>query len=453
MNINTYYEENYNFKWGILFLSISLSGIVVFSSGESWISIISLVFLGAVSINLVKFDVLHPYTWYVPFFLLYSNAYPTLILLGEVNNIYSVGYNILIVNWIALSVFLICVGPELKVSKVNIDKNFPNFCLVSYPIYIFSIICTAVSIIYIYIKGLKNKYLINLDNSIYTDLGKVFYIYLLCFSIIIGKKIIEKNKIPWTFLLLNIAWVFICFTINGERDWLLKILWVSFFLINVLYRRVSKIGILLIGFICVLSVPILNNLKNIGVAGETKNALSNNIFVDILGSEFGSSGRNLYLTVDYFNVPDKLFFGQTLLWDFLRGIFGFGISPTQWFNLTFFPDLVNRGGGNGFSFMGEGYMNFGIFGVIIWMFLLSIIIKKLYTSSYQTLLHFIIYILSMSVFVYILRADFANLFSSLLKQIVLPILFMWVAVKILKRERRIKKREEKDDRKVSVSKI
>lgn len=53
-------------------------------------------------------------------------------------------------------------------------------------------------------------------------------------------------------------------------------------------------------------------------------------------------------------------------------------NPSIWRLETFYPDILAQGGGLGFSPVAEGYLNFGILGVVLHLFLYGFIIGKIY---------------------------------------------------------------------------
>lgn len=85
------------------------------------------------------------------------------------------------------------------------------------------------------------------------------------------------------------------------------------------------------------------------------------------------------------NLPDTRFFGATyipivnnIIPGISRFIGGFGINPSDWYLQIFHPDVFLASGGKGFSPVTEGYLNFGIFGIVIQLFLYGLFAGWLY---------------------------------------------------------------------------
>jgi oligosaccharide repeat unit polymerase len=178
-------------------------------------------------------------------------------------------------------------------------------------------------------------------------------------------------------------------------------------------------------------VPVLSGLKNIALTGEINGTLDfTNIIIAIANTEFASASYNLQVLLTNSN-QWEFFWGETLFWDLKRAIIPSIIdrnliNPTIWFNQTFFPNIYISGGGVGFSLVAEGYMNFGIVGVVIWFVILGIFVNYLYKRGAKSAIWLIIYILSMPILVFSTRADFSTILTQSIKQIALPILFLYL---------------------------
>ena len=71
--------------------------------------------------------------------------------------------------------------------------------------------------------------------------------------------------------------------------------------------------------------------------------------------------------------------------------------------------------------MGEGYMNFGIIGVWLWLGLLGLVVRWLYRLSIRNAMWQIVYIASMPLLIYVIRGDFSILMAQSIKHIFLPV--------------------------------
>jgi len=76
-------------------------------------------------------------------------------------------------------------------------------------------------------------------------------------------------------------------------------------------------------------------------------------------TEFGYAPAITYILIGN---EDKGFCGKTLIADVLNVIPGKLLKtevPSTWFVKKYYPNIYSRGGGLGFSFLGEAYINFG----------------------------------------------------------------------------------------------
>lgn len=85
------------------------------------------------------------------------------------------------------------------------------------------------------------------------------------------------------------------------------------------------------------------------------------------------------------NEPGTRFFGATylhvagtLIPGISRLIGDIGVNPATWLLERFYPGVLEVGGGLGFSPVTEGYLNFGIIGILLQMFFYGLISKYLY---------------------------------------------------------------------------
>ncbi len=85
----------------------------------------------------------------------------------------------------------------------------------------------------------------------------------------------------------------------------------------------------------------------------------------------------------------------------------------------------------GFTIIGEGYLNFGYIGVVLWAIMLGLLVKKLYFSSKRSLTWLVIYVISIPTFIYSSRADLSNITSPLIKQTIIPLAILYVVNKIM----------------------
>lgn len=107
-------------RWSVMLIGIAISGVLVTVSTELHHWILGLVLLTATSMVVVRLDLFHPFTWFSPFFFLYSASVPILVWLEIKEDIGSL-HETIFLEWIALAVFMLVVGPRQRsrASKEN----------------------------------------------------------------------------------------------------------------------------------------------------------------------------------------------------------------------------------------------------------------------------------------------------------------------------------------------
>ena len=151
-----------------------------------------------------------------------------------------------------------------------------------------------------------------------------------------------------------------------------------------------------------------------------------NIVLQFLNSDFASQGFNfnyVLLKKDEYNK----FYGLTYVYDFLSPIDDIvpivkKLNVNSWYQNTFW---ANRRTGLGFTIIGEGYVNFGILGIILSMFILAKITKYLYFNSNKNAYTFVIYLAFINYSMYACRGSLANIISPLFKYYILLAIILY----------------------------
>lgn len=406
-------------RYFISIIMVLASTLFTFFGHEIWGGIIGLFILVLLSLFLSKLNLTHPLTWFTPTFFLYAISYPILVGLEEYQN-RGMNEKTLMLEWVALLTFMIFIGiPKNTIKEIEGVEYLKNLKVIVNPIYIISILFCSVYMGYVYINGM-NKYEIALDTSPLQLLSVFFSIYLLSFLILVGYKIVIDKSYPSKFIILNIIFGILILLFIGERDIFLKIILGIIFLTHLFHKNFSKVKIFGLGFGIFATIPIMQKFKS-GFIGDRPNIEVNQpIAFEIFGGEFMSASRNLNTLLINHDSWD-FFYGKTFLWDIQVAMFNGGQSTLGWFNKKFYPNLVNRGGGNGFSLVGEGYINFGIFGVIITFAFVAILLRYLYYKGTNNILWSVAYVAVIPIFIYLNRADLASLYAQAGKHILLPI--------------------------------
>ncbi len=412
----------------ILSIGIFGSGLFVLFGSGPLAGVIGLAWLTVSALVLSRVDLLHPYTWYSPFFFLYGVSTPSLVWLGIKEDISSL-HETVIMEWLALCSFLLAVG-QLKKRRQDSPKPIPEIEKPAWFLFLTMLAVSGIYLAYVWRTGLTSKFEIILSTSLPGRLNPAFSVLALAYGILLAISLARK-QIPWALLVFVIAWHLLSFLITGERAILLRVLWITFLLVHTLYRRIPNRVLAIVASCGLLLLPVLQELKNVLIRDTPVSVSLATPFVSVLGDEFLTGSENLQTVIQ--NPPRHYYWGETLWWDvkqaFLLGFLlpsGTGPSPTLRFNEEFFPDVVAQGGGRGFTLVGEGYMNFGAAGVVLWFVLLGGFVGYLYRQSARNPVWLTMYIVTMPLVVYITRADFSNLLSQFGKHVALPMLAIYV---------------------------
>lgn len=205
--------------------------------------------------------------------------------------------------------------------------------------------------------------------------------------------------------------------LTGERDILFKVLF-GFLIIYYDQRRsFGFFKMLAIFSSLILIVPVSQYFKGVLLTGQV--AFDRDGWDLILYSEFMSASRNFYSLL-YFDVEQDLSF---LLSDISRAFIPSMIigdtnvqSSVAWFESVFRADNGFSGSsGWGFTIVGFGYIVGGLIGIVAIMVFYAWLLGSLYNLRWRSIYWYAFYILALAAFVYVIRADLANLLSLLFK--------------------------------------
>lgn len=402
---------------------IILSGciLLISSNNQIWVHIIGLGVLAFGACVIVKFDIFHPYFWYSVFFWLYSAGYPILYSFGYYRS-YDYNKTGIVLDWVFLSVLLVILPAESLVKKDTLFVNDKRASVITDFFSYFFALYLCVDMLLICQGGYSNKTEIYKHANTFIILGFVIgYILILFFEFSLYVTLFNEEKIKAIHI---ISWITISgFSIlTGERDYLFTILLVTV-LIMFLYERISKKTLFILIPIGMILLPLSNTFKYYLLSGKEGTSFRlNHLLMEFLDGEFVSAGRNLQILI--MNHCANYFKGKTLVYDIVRIFSGNTFSVQAWFNDTFFS--YSHSTKYGFTIVGEGYVNWGIWGVIIWAIIVGILIRVLYVQSCKNYYYMLIYLYMLPLFIYAIRADLANIFSPLVKYAFLGTLIVYI---------------------------
>jgi hypothetical protein len=417
-------------QWVFLLTASIVSGLIVWLGDDPFVWVFGLALLTCAALISVGCDLSHPYTWYVPIFALYAAFQPLLVALERRKELGFL-HQTCILEWMALTTFIIVVGPARRKIAPSLAelKRLATPALVVFWI---SVVPAALFFWYVWASGFTSKYDIALSQSLIVRVGgPAFSVLTLAYAAILASQLAAR-RITRKLATFVLGFGLLGVLIAGERDMLFRILLIGVFLFHALYRPIRKREFALLFLVGVVLVSFSGQLKALLISDTPRSLLWEDPTERVVGEEFVTGARNLEELLDEMR-GQEFFWGKTLWWDikwaFVPGFMDHGLpGPGRWFNERRYPRLVAMGGGRGFTLVGEGYMNFGSTGVVLWFSLLGWSVRFLYSRSRTSAFWFLTYVVSVTLFLYVIRADYSNLFSQLLKHIALPsILIVWTA--------------------------
>lgn len=427
----------------LIWFIIGFMGIIEFFSSSCMVQITALVATYLMMALSVKLDIFHPYVWYGGALTVYSIGYPVLYMLGaDVSRGYT--SEPLRMSWIALVVIIVMI-PSYSIKR-DIDKTKKN--AVPKNLIDISVLYIVGCIFLIAKSGMANK------TEIYAQNNKFYMIafslvYLLLVFYVYGFSVHKCNKEKINVILIieiGIATIGLSL-FSGERDIMLNFALVTVLLLY--YWKIINIKQLIVmGMLGVLIFPLTSVYKYYFLSGAKGSNFSfgldlKSIAVNFFHGEFESASRNLQLLVNHESITKGIMGGKTYLSACTR-IFGYAPwSCISWFMTSFFEPTR---AGQGFTVIGEGYINFGYMGIIFEFIIIGAMLSYMYKRHNRSITWLTIYISSFPIFIYAVRADLANILSPMCRHVLMGILVLKAYGAICCREKKMEYiQEDKKD--------
>lgn len=400
-----------NFKIPI-FISVIIGCLIFYSIGGLYVQLSIILITELLTLIFFRFNLNYPYVWLSPFLILYNVSVIILSILDIRQSNYT--SEILSCIYVALlTSFFFCVF-FVKVHKRKVsNSNNLSFRLIKRIFIFFSLGLLIYAPIFI-LSGYTSKQETNLNGGLagYGIVSQGFLFFYTELSLLLS----SKGHFPLRLSIITGVIGLVISLVVGERDVFLAILLLTLLIYNY-YNKISKKKIILFSICAILMIPILSATKQI--TNQKQIPFSEINFIEgILSGEFISSGRNLETLMKNKNSWNYKY-GESLIDDIARAIIPSQISSVQnstgWFNSRF-NERQAQGFGYGFSYIGEGYLQAGIFGIIMWMVFLFIIIKLLYDWGQKGPISLTVYFFMIPIFIYSMRGDISYILSPLFKQ-------------------------------------
>lgn len=418
-------------KYFKLILFIIITGLMLWISSPNNIvvHILAMIILCISAIWIADFDLIHPYFWYSITFTLYSVSYPILYAAG-IKTEFGYSKEVIVLEWIALTVFLLIVSPKKNVRGKN-ESLYKSNTLNEHVINIIWCLLVVAALV-IKKGGYGNKKEIYSSNNIFLNIAfylaiifTIMYMYELINNIVKFKKVNIK-------LIVKVGSAILFMTMfSGERDLLFRFLAVTVLVLYV-FKKINNLHLIMMIPFVMCMLPLSHIYKYYFLTGtitSTKIFNFNTLLFDFLNGEFISASKNLQVLINNEFYTNALFQGKTILNDFIRIFMKTNFTHGKWYNDTFFPHVKTTG--YGFTIVGEGYVNFGYLGVILVFIILALFIRVLYRNYYKNMYSFCIYIYTIPLYMYAIRADLANIFSPLIKHLLLSMLIIYIMERII----------------------
>jgi len=410
--------------WALSTIAVAMSlSMVLLIENVLACTILAVVYV-AICVWFVRANIFHPMAWFLVAILFYHYSLPVLHVL-DVRTMYA-GSDILLISWTGLVISsLIILAFERDGS---IGQNPLKFARITnkvlWSLFLVSTALMVVLNIAFVNAGFGGKRDASLAGfNVWVSFSRWFLLY---YAILLIRMTNRKVRFPLRFVIPCVGIALLTALNIGERDVFFGFALVTLFIYFERYRP-SKIMMagLLVGL--ALLIPILGAAKNIFVREVgSSSAQDGNIVISLLDGEFRSASYNLDTIVSRSSEWDY-FMGETVLWAIGRSVVPAFIYSGQnavgWYNENFHPEVLDVGGGYGFSYAAEGFINFGYLGVGVWFAFLSGLIVFFYNKRRRSDCWWAVYCVAVPLFIYVLRADLSNFLSPMIKGVAIPLAF------------------------------
>lgn len=390
-----------------------------------------------------RFDIRHPAVWFGLGFWLYSIASPVLYLLGHEfgpSRAPASRVHALILEYYALAAFCVAVGSQVRKFRFARTEGLSTLSRGSAVVLVTSFGMSVAYLYAFYRFGVTSKFDRTLSASYLLRTDFFFTFLIVAFSAYATDAMNRYGRPPRKAGILLAVYLLVAFLISGERDLMFRFLLTLAFW-QVTFTRVRNQRLYGGLAAAIVASTLMGAFKNVLLAGNDSRVTAfdrvRQTLTDVprlfLGSEFRTAGDNLSLLVDW--VPSSIphLYGRSTWWE-TSSLFALGFArgrdesfaTADWFARSFYADFYHRGGGMGFTLVGQGYLDWGAPGVIALFAAVGLFIRFLYRHAARDPVMFLAYINAAPIVLYSVRGTTATMFSPTLKHIVVPLALMYV---------------------------
>lgn len=417
--------------YGYSFFIVSTIFIFLNSVILEFLILLVLLLLG---VSFFRFNILHPFVWLSGFVFLYNATFCLLDIFG----LFEIKYvhEILFCTYLSIvSLYIFCLL-FIRNTIIRFSYAFINVRR-SQIIYRLLIVLSIFMILYLplFIKiGYTSKKEMNLDGGL-PLYGIISRLYFIIYAVYLTYYCHINRKLPYVLVISSLVITLGSALIIGERDVFLTVCLLTF-LVYYYHFKVSFKKVIFLGIIGMMTVAVLQTTKQITNKDEV-NLPVDNMFEATVGGEFATSGSNLNVLLTN-KSSWKYQYGEAIINDVHRSLIPDFISKqdntARWFNQMFNSHLES-GYGMGFTYIGEGYVQFGYIGVVVWSIILGVIVLFLYRKAQKHIYGFVAYIYMMGMVLYAMRGDLSYVISPLVKQVLLTYFLLLLLFKYSERKR------------------
>lgn len=402
----------------------------------------------ASAIHGAKYDLRHPWVWFGGGLALYSVGAPVLYLM-DLFDVYQSYNHVIILEYVALLSFLLGAFCERQDYSAISYKGLADIRAGAVPIMILSF---AISILYLasYLRlGEVMKTEKHFAGNVYLKLDIAYSVLIVAFVVIAVARVREGAHPPYLLLFLMTIYFVLSFLIGGERGIVVRLV-LSYVLIHITFYPHVKRAYLFCGILVLIMLSTAMGMyknylltgEQTGVAGRVAGEMGfsmDTVALLLLGSEFQTPSANLALLSR--EIPERISFwwGRSTLTEIVA-VFYVGFlsdrdvlpSTASWFTREFFPDFYEAGGGQGFTLVGQGYLDFGVVGVIVLFWVIGMVVRKVYSWSAKSAVGLVVSLGMIPNCLYSIRQTIAPAMSQTLKHVIVPLLVMYVIGKAVR---------------------
>jgi oligosaccharide repeat unit polymerase len=375
-----------------------------------------------------KFDVLYPFVWLSFAFIIYNISVYVFELMGiKESPTYPIILNSLFIAICTLFFYCAFFMPQVKKKKLKNDflteKNARIIKNMMNVLGFYLLIC-----ILLFLRSeYSSKLEMNLHGGIF-GFGIVSRWFTLLLILYITYKMNKERKFPYITFFCAVILTILLSLFIGERDVFLTVVLGGFLVYNNFFKQhfIKIIPFIIFSFAAVIYLGEYRQITNM-----SENYLFD--FADktlpekLFGAEFGASAHNFEVILENEN-QWEFQNGKGLIQDieatFVPSFILPVKTPSKIYNEQF-NSRLSDGYGAGYSYLAEGYQQWGYVGVFVWTLLLIIITHGLYTKSHKTIFGFAAYIFMIALIIYAMRGDFSFVISPLFKQVFISYLILY----------------------------